>query len=113
MVSTVYGPQGEEEKERFLSEIIQYDDQVHLQWILNGYFNLVCREEERNSRRVNRRLMQKFRHTINRLGLHDMPMVGRRFTWCNQQEHSIMARLDRLFLTTPGKIYILLVTCSR
>ena len=40
--------------------------------------------------------MNKLRHTINRLGLHDMPLIGRRFYWCNQQENAILARLDRV-----------------
>lgn len=96
MVSSVYGPQGDDEKLRFLEQLVQFGEQVHMPWILNGDFNLICSEEERSSGRGNRRLMSKFRHTINRLGLHDMPMMGRRFTWCNQQERSVMARLDRV-----------------
>lgn len=96
LVSSVYGPQDEADKVRFIEGIVQFGDQVHLPWILNGDFNLVCNEAERSSGRGNRRLMNKFRHTIHRLGLQDMPMVGRHFTWCNQEEHAVMARLDRL-----------------
>lgn len=96
LVSSVYGPQEDARKVRFLENIMQFGDQVRLPWILNGDFNIVCNEEERSSGRVNRRLMNKFRHTINRLGLHDMPMIGRSYTWCNQQEQAVLARLDRV-----------------
>jgi hypothetical protein len=96
MVSSVYGPQDNEDKVRFLGEILEIGGHIQLPWILNGDFNLVCNESERSTGRVNRRLTNKFRHTINRLGLHDMPLIGRKFTWCNQQERSVMARLDRL-----------------
>ncbi|XP_073362379.1 uncharacterized protein [Aegilops tauschii subsp. strangulata] len=94
LVSSVYGPQEDTEKARFLKAIVQFGDQVRLPWILNGDFNIVCNPDERSSGRVNRRPMNKFRHKINRLGLHDMPLIRRRFSWCNQQEHAILARLD-------------------
>ena len=81
---------------RFLEEIEQHGEQVQLPWILNGDFNIVTREDESSSGRANRRLMNKFRHTINKLGLHDMPLAGRKFTWCNGQERTIMAKLDRV-----------------
>lgn len=68
MVSSVYGPQGDDDKLRFLEQLLQFGEQVHLPWILNGDFNLICSEEERSSGRGNRRLMSKFRHTINRPG---------------------------------------------
>ena len=96
MVSSVYGPQGDDDKSRFLEQMVQFGEQVHMPWILNGDFNLTCSELDCSSGRGNKRLMSKFRHAINRLGLHDMPTMGRKYTWCNQQEQSVMARLDRV-----------------
>ena len=96
MVTSVYGPQAVDDKVRFLQEIELIGQQVQLPWIINGDFNLVRGEGERSSGRADRRMVSKFRHTINRLGLHDMPLVGRKFTWCNDQQRSVMARLDRV-----------------
>ena len=83
LVTSVYGPQEDGDKVRFLEELVNLGEQVQGPWILNGDFNLVCNESERSTGRINRRLANKFKHTINRLGLHDMHLTGRRFTWCN------------------------------
>lgn len=95
-VSSMYGPQEVEDKIRFLEELAHLGQQVQVPWIINGDFNLVSKEEERSTRRINRRTANKFRHTLNSLGLHDMPLAGRCFTWCNGQEQTVMAPLDRL-----------------
>lgn len=106
LVTSVYGPQDNADKIRFLEEIVEIGRDVQLPWILNGDFNLVHSEEERSTHRINRRLAKKFKHTINTLGLHDMPLVGRRFTWSNDQEHTVIDRLDRvLFNNAWEEIY--------
>lgn len=129
LVTSVYGPQVYADKIRFLEEIVQVGSNIQLPWILNGDFNLVCYEDERSTHRFNRRLANRFRHTINSLGLHDMPLVGRRFTWCNEQAHTVMAWLDRLLFNNAWEdifpisdllplsssipdYYPLLLTCS-
>lgn len=38
LVSSVYGPQEEGHKVRFLEAVVQFGDQVRLPWILNGDF---------------------------------------------------------------------------
>lgn len=101
VTTTVYGPQATVDKIRFLEELENLGNQIDIPWILNGDFNLVCDGTKRSSGRANRRMASKFRHTINRLGLHDMPLPGRCFTWCNQQMNSVMAKLDR-FLFNNG-----------
>jgi exonuclease III len=100
-LTSVYGPQLIEDKVRFLQELVQIGASMSLPWIVNGDFNLVCDPAEKSNGRVNRRMMNKFRHTINSLALQDMPLQGRSFTWSNEQEEVIMARLDR-FLFNPG-----------
>ena len=100
MTTSVYGPRENENKVRFLEETVEIGGLVQTPWILNGDFNLVCNEDERSTTRINGRLSNKFRHTINTLGLHDMPLVGRKFTWSNDQERSVMARLDRVLFNS-------------
>ena len=71
-----HGPPSVDEKVKFLLELELIVQMVNLPWIINGDFNLVRGEGERSSGRADRRMVSKFRHTINRLGLHDMPLVG-------------------------------------
>ena len=41
LVSSVYGPQEDTDKARFLKAIVQFGDRVSLPWILNGDFNIM------------------------------------------------------------------------
>ena len=54
LVTSVYGPQVNLEKVRFLEEIMEIGRDVQLPWILNGDFNLVHSEDERSTHRINR-----------------------------------------------------------
>lgn len=105
VVTSVYRPQETADKERFLLELADIGASMQLPWLINGDFNLVCDPSEKSNGRVNRRIMNKFRHTINSLALQDMPLQGRRYTWSNGQEEPILARLDCLIHS--GKIYTL------
>jgi hypothetical protein len=63
-----------------MEELTQIGNSIQLPWIVCGDFNLVCSAEERSNGRINRRMVNKFRHTLNSLALQDMPLRGRRFT---------------------------------
>jgi exonuclease III len=105
-VTSVYGPQEIADKVRFLQELSQVGSSMQLPWVVNGDFNLVTDTAEKSNGRVNRRMMNKFRHTLNSLALQDMPLLGRSFTWSNEQEEPILARLDRvLFNPTWEDLY--------
>jgi exonuclease III len=99
-MTTVYGPQEDGDKVRFLHELTHIGANMQLPWIVSGDFNLVWDASDKSNGRVNRRLMNKFRHTINSLALQDMPLQGRSFTWSNEQEEPILARLDRVLFNS-------------
>jgi mannosylglycoprotein endo-beta-mannosidase len=98
-ITSVYGPQSRLDKLRFLAELQQIGSSIQSPWIVCGVFNLVCSAEDRSSGRINRRLVNKFRHTLNSLSLQDMPLQGRRFTWSNGQLDPLHARIDRVFFS--------------
>ncbi|XP_028102837.1 uncharacterized protein LOC114302072 [Camellia sinensis] len=43
--------------------------------------------------------MRDFNNMIERLELIDMPMLGRKFTWCNSQARERWSRIDKFLLT--------------
>jgi exonuclease III len=100
-VTSVYGPQQIPDKELFIQELLQIGASMNLPWIVNGDFNLVLDQADKSNGRVNRRLMNKFKHAINSLALQDMPLQGRKYTWSNEQEEPILARLDRVLFNPP------------
>ncbi|PNT75722.1 hypothetical protein BRADI_1g37340v3, partial [Brachypodium distachyon] len=78
-VTSVYGPHDLAGKERFLQELVDIGASILGPWLLNGDFNFVCDVADKSNVRVNRRMMSKFRHSINSLALLDMPLQGRTF----------------------------------
>jgi exonuclease III len=40
--------------------------------------------------------MGRVRKLINDLALSDLPLIGRKFTWSNQQDSPTLVRLDRV-----------------
>jgi hypothetical protein len=65
------------EKVRFLQELRLIGSSMHLPWVVNGDFNLVVGPTDKSNNRVNRRLMDKFRHAINSLALQVLHLEQR------------------------------------
>ena len=77
----MYGPQEDSEKLQFLAEIKNLRQNLLPQWIIMGDFNLILRAANKNNHRVNRRMMGRFRATVDELDLKEIKLHGRRFTW--------------------------------
>lgn len=59
-MTSVYGPQEDEDKVQFLEELLHVGEGIQLPWIVNGDFNLVINADERSTGRINRRMANKF-----------------------------------------------------
>jgi endonuclease/exonuclease/phosphatase family metal-dependent hydrolase len=55
-------------------------------WLVLGDFNLTARTEDKNNGLANKAMMGRFRSLINDLELKDLPLLGRKYTWSNQQD---------------------------
>jgi hypothetical protein len=62
-----------------------------------GDFNLILHDSDKNKPRVNRSWMRKFKSAVDASFLRDIKLVGRRFTWSNEQVDPTLVRLDRAF----------------
>ena len=98
-ITSVYGPQLEADKVRFISELTTIGANVQLPWMLNGDFNLICDPADKNNHRINRRLMSRFQHALNSMALSEMPLAGRHFTWSSEQSRPTLVKLDRVFFS--------------
>ncbi|KAE8713890.1 Exocyst complex component SEC8 [Hibiscus syriacus] len=63
-----------------------------------GDFNAYLHEEEKIGIGQNRNAMIIFSQFILQFGLIDLPMIGGRFTWCNNQDNPTFVRLDRFLV---------------
>jgi hypothetical protein len=80
----VYGPQADQDKVQFLSELALFRSSVH-------------RAEDKSNDRLDRRCMRRFRAFLNTAELEELHVLGRRFTWSSERDQPTLERLDRVF----------------
>ena len=97
ILTSVYGPCDNEGKVEFMHwfENIQMPDD--LAWLIIGDFNLYRKPEDRNRAGGNVGDMLLFNNAISALGLVEIPLHGRKFTWTNKQHPPLLERLDWFF----------------
>lgn len=66
-------------------------------WLIVGDFNLIRSFDDRNKPGGNVNEMLTFNAVISRLGLVDIPLKGRKFTWSNKQTNPLLEKLDCFF----------------
>jgi exonuclease III len=95
-LTNVYGPSDTDvAKEAFLHDLQELRHSVVGPWLIVGDFNVILSAADKNNDRLNRRLMAKFRAMLNITEMKDIKLVGRRFTWSNEQNPPTLVRLDR------------------
>jgi hypothetical protein len=93
----VYGSCVHEEKRSFVdwpSNIQMPDD---CDWLLIGDFNLIRNPSDRNMPGGNISEMLWFNEALNSLGIIEILIHGRKFTWTNKQMPLLLERLDWFF----------------
>lgn len=83
-ITIVYGPQSDGDKELFLDSLVAVRAVCPGPWLLSGDFNMIYQASDKNNGRLNRRCMRRFRGFISRMGLDEIHLSGRRYTWSNR-----------------------------
>jgi exonuclease III len=96
-VTTVYGA-AEEDKQDFLDELHKSMQNEDKPIIIGGDFNLVRYLEDKSNRRVDFNGCDKFNEWIDKHCMLEINLLGRGFTWSNNQGDPIMSHIDRVFL---------------
>lgn len=97
MLTNIYAPCTNSGKRYFLEWFsnIQMPDSVD--WLIVGDFNLYRHPNDRNRPGDDFPEMLLFNAVISSLGLVELPLKGRRFTWTNRQHSPLLERLDWFF----------------
>lgn len=74
-LSSVYGPQDDNDKVLFLEELEAIRDACPGPWMVCGDFNLILTEADKNNHRINRTNMARFRRTVASLELQDLHLT--------------------------------------
>ena len=103
--ANVYGPNDDSKREDFWASISDMLFQWPEPWCIGGDFNVVRFSYEKKGGRRITQCMENFSEFINRNELIDKPMVGRKYTWSNNQERAAMSRLDRFLVSKEWDEY--------
>lgn len=71
-LSSVYGPQVDDDKILFLEELEAIRDACPGPWAVAGDFNLILNEADKSNNRIDRRSICRFRRTVSQLQLQDL-----------------------------------------
>jgi len=82
-LSTVYGPCQEPLRSEFVNWMKEQEIQDHDNWIFLGDFNFYRSLEDKNKPGGNLQDTLIFNDVIGQLGLVELPLKGRSFTWSN------------------------------
>lgn len=96
-ITSVYDPNNDPSRLRFLHELRRIRTLFALPWLEVGDFNLIVAAEDKSSTNLNRSMMRHFRDALNSCLLKELKLVGRRFTWTNEQDSPVLVKLDRAF----------------
>lgn len=66
-------------------------------WILMGDFNFIRNPSDRNRPGGDANEMLLFNDAISNLGLVELPLQGRKFSWSNMQQSPLLVKLDWFF----------------
>jgi hypothetical protein len=94
-ITTVYGPQTNEDKLRFLHELVERRSLCLGPWLLLGDFNMIMYAEEKNNDRLNIFMMTRLNKFVQEHEIKDLYLHGRRFTWISEREVPTLTRIDR------------------
>jgi hypothetical protein len=93
----VYGPCRQPDCDEFVNWLYNLDlDEEHL-WMFMGDFNFYGYAENRNRSGGNFNDSLVFNNIISHLGLVEIPINGRSFTWSNMQSSPLLEQLDWVF----------------
>jgi hypothetical protein len=99
--TTVYGPSHGDRRNDFTHWLYNLQIRTDESWMLIGDFNFYRSPEDRNRDGANYSDMETFNSIISHLGLVEIPLKGRRFTWSNMQDSPLLEQLDWCFTSLP------------
>jgi exonuclease III len=96
-LTNIYAPCQDSQQLDFLHWLNNVTIPDEENWLLVGDFNLIRSPQDRNRDGGNVNEMLLFNEVISNLGLVDIPLKGRKYTWSNMRDSPLLQRLDWFF----------------
>ena len=90
----VYGPREVIERENFIAWLYSLNIENDDHWLILGDFNFYRYSDSTNKPGANLNDIETFNEVISYLGLIELPIKGRAFTWSNMQAKPLLTQLD-------------------
>jgi hypothetical protein len=100
VIVTVYGAAYEEKKQEFIDELYSICLNAEYPFIRGGALIWLGFMKDKNNNKVDLKWCEKFNEWIDKSSLLEINLLGRCFTWYNNQENASMSHIDRVFCTT-------------
>ena len=95
----VYGPCKGPERDDFVQWLYDLNIPSNEHWLILRDFNFIRPTEDRNKPGADMNDIFLFNSIISNLGLLELPLKGRKFTWSNMQDQPLLEQLDWFFTT--------------
>jgi exonuclease III len=97
---SVYGTAYDQYKVDFINELHNLLAGWTGPTLVGGDFNLIREASEKSTGLINQHWADLFNDWINKFGLLELKINGRKYTWGNNQDNLVMATIDRVFMST-------------
>lgn len=99
LIKNVYGPTGSISKVNFFQELRNIGRHPGSLWVALGDFNVLLSLNDKNGLPSNTSDILAFREVISDLGLIDLPIMNKSYTWSNGRRSPTLERLDRALIS--------------
>jgi hypothetical protein len=96
-LTNIYGPSQADRKADSIEWFSNIDMPVDMDWLIMGDFNFIRKPSYRNKPGGDLNGMILFNEAISNLGLVELPLKGRKYTWSNMQQTPLLEKLDWFF----------------
>lgn len=86
-INTVYGPANDDKKNNFIEELFAICTDWDGPSLTGGDFNLIRKQSDKSNGIVDLAWCDKFNNWVDECNLIELQLMGRRFTWTNNQEN--------------------------
>lgn len=100
VLTCVYAPCTPEGRTLFLNWFKHIHMPAGTDWIILGDFNLIRKSEDRNRPGGDLADVFSFNAAISQLGITEIVLQGRKYTWSNMQPSPILEKLDWVFTSS-------------
>jgi hypothetical protein len=101
----VYGSPYDEGKIEFIDELQNVMSSWQGPLVIGGDFNLSRFLTDKSNGRIVQKYADSFNDWINRWGLIGINPTNRKFTWANNQRNLVLARLNKVFVSTDWGLF--------